>query len=127
MIKKLKVTVDGKSYEVSVDVPDEPKEVVSQPVVSSSPAPAPMDTTPVSPASTGKPAGPGDIVSPLAGRVISIGVEPGQDVKEGDHVLTLEAMKMNTFVFAPKNGKIKEIRAQVGTGVQEGDVLMVME
>ncbi len=125
MIKKLKVTVDGKSYEVSVDVPDEPKEVVSQPVVSSSPAP--VDTTPVSPSSTGKAAGPGDIVSPLAGRVISIGVEPGQDVKEGDHVLTLEAMKMNTFVFAPKNGKIKEIRAQVGTGVQEGDVLMVME
>jgi biotin carboxyl carrier protein len=66
-------------------------------------------------------------VSPLSGRVISIGVKTGQQVNEGDHVLTLEAMKMNTFVFAPKSGKIKEIKTDVGSGVQEGDVLLTME
>jgi len=37
-------------------------------------------------------------------------VKVGQEVKEGDHLLTLEAMKMNTFVFAPKAGKVLESR-----------------
>jgi biotin carboxyl carrier protein len=92
-----------------------------------SPPPATMETSHVAPSSAGKVAGSGEIVSPLAGRVISIGVEPGKDVKEGDHVLTLEAMKMNTFVFAPKAGKIKEIKTTVGEAVQEGDVLLLME
>jgi acetyl-CoA hydrolase len=41
-------------------------------------------------------------------------------VKEGDHLLTLEAMKMNTFVFAPKNGKIAEVKTAVGATVEEG-------
>jgi biotin carboxyl carrier protein len=51
-------------------------------------------------------------------------VSAGQSVKEGDHLLTLEAMKMNTFVFAPKSGKISEIKTAVGEAVEENQVLM---
>ncbi|MCG3205040.1 MAG: hypothetical protein KCHDKBKB_01757 [Elusimicrobia bacterium] len=127
MIKKLKITVDGKSYEVSVELPDEPKEVVRKTEETNAPPPTPTASPPAASSSAGKPAGPGEIVSPLAGRVISIGVELGHEVKEGDHVLTLEAMKMNTFVFAPKGGKIKEIKTTVGAAVQEGDILLLME
>lgn len=128
MIKKLKVTVDSHTYDVTVELPNEPapapvvKEASPVAAAPSEPRPAPVAPPPAAKAS-----GPGDVVSPLAGRVVSIGVEVGQQVKEGDHVLTLEAMKMNTFVFAPKAGKITEIRTQVGTGVQEGDVLLVLE
>jgi biotin carboxyl carrier protein len=51
-------------------------------------------------------------------------VVAGQTVKEGDHLLTLEAMKMNTFVFAPKSGKVAEIKTAVGDAVEENQVLM---
>ena len=44
------------------------------------------------------------MISPLAGRVTAIVAQVGQTVKENDHLLgILEAMKMNTFVFAPKD------------------------
>jgi biotin carboxyl carrier protein len=48
----------------------------------------------------------------------------GQDVKEGDHLLTLEAMKMNTFVFAPKSGKVSAVLTEVGAIAEEGQVLV---
>jgi glutaconyl-CoA/methylmalonyl-CoA decarboxylase subunit gamma len=63
----------------------------------------------------------------LAGRVTAVVVSAGQTVKEGDHLLTLEAMKMNTFVFAPRGGKVVEIKAAVGTAVEEGQSLVKIE
>jgi biotin carboxyl carrier protein len=63
----------------------------------------------------------------LAGRVTAVVVNVGQDVKEGDHLLTLEAMKMNTFVFAPRSGKVAAISVSVGTAVQEGQSLARIE
>jgi biotin carboxyl carrier protein len=50
-------------------------------------------------------------------------VASGQAVKEGDHLLTLEAMKMNTFVFAPKSGTVSELKVAVGDAVEENQVL----
>jgi biotin carboxyl carrier protein len=55
--------------------------------------------------------------------VIAIVAGAGQEVKENDHLLTLEAMKMNTFVFAPKAGKVTEIKVAVGDAVMEGQPL----
>jgi pyruvate carboxylase len=55
--------------------------------------------------------------------VTAVVVSAGQDVKEGDHLLTLEAMKMNTFVFAPRSGKVAELNVSVGSVVQEGQTL----
>jgi biotin carboxyl carrier protein len=63
------------------------------------------------------------VPSPLAGRVTAVVVTVGQEVKEGDHLVTLEAMKMNTFVFAPKSGKVAEIKTTVGSVVEEGQSL----
>jgi biotin carboxyl carrier protein len=144
MIKKLRVTVDGRPYDVTVEVPDEsdltpapaaaaqPAHPVSAPaapapVASSAPpppapVPAPAPAAPPTPAPAAA-SGPGDVPSPLAGRVIAIVVQPGQEVKENDHLLTLEAMKMNTFVFAPKAGKVAEIKVAVGDAVGEGQTL----
>ena len=65
--------------------------------------------------------------SPLAGRVTAINVEAGQAVKEGDHLLTLEAMKMNTFIMAPRDGTVKAMKAAVGDAVEEGQALVTLE
>jgi biotin carboxyl carrier protein len=62
--------------------------------------------------------------SPLAGRIIAINAQVGQAVKEGDHLVTVEAMKMNTAVPAPKSGKVAEILTTVGSAVDEGQVLL---
>ena len=48
-------------------------------------------------------------------------------MKEGEHILTLEAMKMNTFVFAPANGTISKILVSIGDAVDEGQALASME
>jgi biotin carboxyl carrier protein len=59
--------------------------------------------------------------------VTAVVVGVGQQVNEGDHLLTLEAMKMNTFVFAPRSGRVGEIKVAVGAAVQEGQVLVRLE
>jgi biotin carboxyl carrier protein len=128
MIKKLRVTVDGKSYDVTVEVPDEPgASAAAPPLLVSEPSalsqPPPFQAAPI--AKTG--AVPGAVASPLAGRVIAILVTPGQQVKEGDHLLTIEAMKMNTAVSAPKAGKVVEILTTVGAVVDEGQILARIE
>jgi biotin carboxyl carrier protein len=123
MIKKLRVTVDGKSYEVTVEVGDEPgASIPVSPPSASAPA-APPPPAPVARSS----AGPGEVRSPLAGRIIAINVQPGQEIKEGDSLLTVEAMKMNTAVTAPKTGKVTEILTTVGAAVDEGQILARIE
>ncbi|HZR16560.1 MAG TPA: biotin/lipoyl-containing protein [Verrucomicrobiae bacterium] len=133
MIKRLRVTVDGHTYDVTVEMADEQP---AQAAPLSAPPPLPAAPPPISPPSaspppapapsapTPGPTTPGDVPSPLAGRVTAIVVAAGQSVKEGDHLLTLEAMKMNTFVFAPKSGSVAEIKAAVGDAVEEHQVLM---
>lgn len=137
MIKRLRVTVDGNTYDVTVEMGDDQQGQAAAasvgsapPVIPASPppvpAPPPSAPAPVAqpaPSAAG-PAGPGEVPSPLAGRVTAVVVVAGQTVKEGDHLLTLEAMKMNTFVFAPKSGKVAEIKTAVGDAVEENQVLM---
>jgi len=132
MIKRLRVTVDGTSYDVTVELPEEastPTAAAPAPVLSA-PQPRPATAAPA-PASTpapkpAGPSGPGDVPSPLAGRVAAVIVQAGQEVKEGDHLITLEAMKMNTFVFAPRGGKVTTVHTEVGAAVDEGQVLVTI-
>lgn len=140
MIKKLRVTVDGRPFDVTVEVTDElAGENVPMPApIRGEPAPTTIPPTaavvPNQPSPSSIPAGspvktgsvPGDVPSPLAGRVITVVVKVGQEVNANDHLLTLEAMKMNTFVFAPRNGKVTEIKVLVGDAVDEGQALVTI-
>jgi biotin carboxyl carrier protein len=128
MIKKLRVTVDGKFYDVTVELDDDvpasmpvaPPPILGAATVAPAPAPPPVPAA-------GAAAGPGDVPSPLAGRVTAVNVTAGQEVKEGDHLVTLEAMKMNTFVMAPRPGKVKDVKVEVGTAVEEGQTLVILD
>ena len=127
MIKRLRVTVDGKSFDVTVDLSEETSSagVTAPPPSPVPPRPATVEGSPAPPLPLM--AGPAasvavDVPSPLSGRVIAIVVKTDQDVKEGDHLVTLEAMKMNTFVFAPKSGKVM-IKTEEGAVVVEGQAL----
>ena len=130
-MKKLRVTVDGTVFEVTVEIPDE---VGQAPAAAPAPAPAappaPAATPPPAPAPAPAPAGhgPGDVRSPMAGKLVSIDVQVGQTVAEGAQVATVEAMKMNTFVNAHKAGRVVSVSAKKpGEPVEEGEALAVVE
>ena len=121
-MKRLRITVEGKTYEVTVELPNET--TGSAPVASagvSSPASSPLAASALSNAA------PGVVVSPLGGNLVAINVKVGQAVKAGEQLATLEAMKMNTYINAPADGKVAEILVEVGTAVQEGQGLIRIE
>jgi acetyl-CoA/propionyl-CoA carboxylase biotin carboxyl carrier protein len=63
------------------------------------------------------------IVSPLQGVLSDIRVKPGQDVKEGQVIFIVQAMKMENEITAPRDGTVNEIRVENGVNVQTGTVL----
>ena len=135
---KLNITVDGKAYEVEVEVapPEHPiygvgGYVPMSPVRVPAPPPAPPPAVPA-PAAAGQAPGPAvseDKVcrSPISGIVVRATAQPGQQIQVGDTVLVLEAMKMETDITAPVAGKIKSITVKVGDSVQGGQVLVEFE
>ncbi len=130
-MKKLRITVGEKVYEVTVESLDETGRpslpaAYSRPVVSSASV-SPSAASPSKPHAHAAPAGPGDVASPLAGKIMSVAVEVGAQVAQGDLVATIEAMKMNTFVHATKAGKVTAVKVNAGDAVQEGDVLLTIE
>jgi oxaloacetate decarboxylase alpha subunit/pyruvate carboxylase subunit B len=121
--RHLRVTVAGRVYDVQV----EPAGEADGPAAGSGPGPAaPLPWARLAPAPA--PSGCGEPVpSPLAGRLVSIDVAVGAAVTEGTQLATIEALKMNTFLFSPRAGRVAEIRARPGEDVEEGSVLLILE
>ena len=71
-------------------------------------------------------AGEGTIYPPMPGRIISIKVKEGDEVKIGSPILILEAMKMQNEIASPVDGTVKEIRAEEGSLVEAKDVMVVI-
>ena len=69
----------------------------------------------------------GIIKAPLVGQVVSIKINPGDSVSQGDVLLIIEAMKMENEIRAPKTGTIKEVRVAKGEKVKMGDILVIIE
>ncbi|XOF32369.1 MAG: biotin/lipoyl-containing protein [Candidatus Electrothrix sp. YB6] len=69
----------------------------------------------------------GDIRAPFAGNVCAINVKIDQEVAEGDQVVVLEAMKMQTPLAAEVSGKVTTINAKVGDALQPGDKILKIE
>jgi len=74
-----------------------------------------------------KPADPKMILSFIPGTVVEIFVSPGQNVKQGDLLLILDAMKMKNRLKCPMDGKIKAIVASTGDRVSKGALLIELE
>jgi pyruvate carboxylase len=74
-----------------------------------------------------EPGNPRHVGSPMPGMVTQVAVEPGEEVAAGQKLLTLEAMKMETTLYAERPGRIAEVLAQVGTRVEAGDLLIRLE
>jgi biotin carboxyl carrier protein len=68
-----------------------------------------------------------EIIAPMPGKVVRVLVQSGDEVKIGEGVIIVEAMKMQNEMKSPKDGVVKEIRVQAGDTVNGGDVLAVIE
>ena len=113
------ITVDGNEYVVKVN---EGGDVTQLAAVNG----APLSLGGAAGAGAAAPvaAGGGEpVASPLAGNIFKVLVQPGDQVAEGDLVLILEAMKMETEVRAPKAGTIGSVSAKEGNAVKVGDTL----
>jgi pyruvate carboxylase len=73
------------------------------------------------------PAKPGDIGAPMPGVVSTVAVELHQLVKKGDRLLVMEAMKMQSTVYAPVDGKVTQVLVQPGRHVEAKDLLLEIE
>ena len=72
------------------------------------------------------PADPGQVGAPMPGKIVSIAAKEGDTVEEGDPILTLEAMKMETVVRAPRAGLIVEIFVREGQTLAVADLVAVI-
>jgi biotin carboxyl carrier protein len=121
---KLRITIDGKNYEVDVEVEEsEPQLPVHAPYV---PAVAPLAPPVAAPRGGTDAAGSDDKVcrSPIAGVIVSINVRESQQVKTDDPLFVLEAMKMETTITSPVDGTVKTLNVAAGESVQPGQVLV---
>jgi biotin carboxyl carrier protein len=129
---KLKITVHGVAYEVDVEVLDAKDEMrrAASPLppaphdAPTIPGPVPM-AGPVPGSTTAVPAtGTGGVASPIAGTVLEVKVKVGDQVDQGQTLLVIEAMKMETAIAAPGAGQIKAVLVAAGDAVRENQTLV---
>lgn len=139
-MKKLLINVDGKQYEVEVEVVSDDEDAILPPYYRQSVPKVEMphsvapgaDSVPVPSASasknkTKKPVDSKSLTSPINGIVLEIPVSVGQSVKENEVVVVLEAMKMKTNISAPFAGTIKSIEVKANDNIEAGQVLVTFK
>lgn len=125
-----KVTLNGKIYEVEVEKGEAviqseyeaalPQSAPAAATVGQAPVQtaAPAQSAPVAAASANA------IVAPMPGTINAVKVTSGQQVKKGDVLVILEAMKMENEIYAEKDGKVGQVFVQKGASVQTGTALV---
>jgi methylmalonyl-CoA carboxyltransferase small subunit len=127
---KLKVTVDGKVYEVEVEVaePESPQPGYVPPVAPAR-LPGAVPVTPPPAAASRAPVADESKVSrsPISGVVVRVSAQVGQTIHVNDVLIVLEAMKMETVITSPVAGKVARVNVNIGDAVQAGQVLAEFE
>ena len=112
------VVVNGTSFIVEFKKNESKKVKAARPV-------APTTTTVA--AAPAQPAGAATVKSPLPGSIVKVMVKPGDSVKKGDTLLTMESMKMENIVASEYTGTVKNVLVQPGQNVMQDDKLVESE
>lgn len=135
-MKKLRISVDGKQYDVEVEVLlDDDDQILpsyyqqSPPVnFGNRPAPAPAPAMPQRQKKQNTHTGDDKTVtSPINGTVLEIPIAVGQEVSENQTLIVLEAMKMKTNISSPFPGEVASIKIKVGDNIESGQVLVTFK
>jgi methylmalonyl-CoA carboxyltransferase small subunit len=128
---KLQINIDGRQYEADIEVLEEeqretvaakPTRHVAKHAHTQAAAPPAHEEPAAATASNAK-----VCKSPIAGIVVSVLVKVGQDVKVGDSLVVLEAMKMESNVSSTHAGHVKAVHVAQGSSVKKGQVLVEFE
>lgn len=138
--KVANVEVNGIDFEVELENAVAAAKPVVRPAAAHTSAPAakPASAAPAAAAASapaakpaasagGSSAGKYAVKAPLPGTINDIKVSVGQEVKKGQTVVILEAMKMENNIDTERDGKVAEVRVQKGDAVMEGAVLVTIE
>jgi biotin carboxyl carrier protein len=133
MMRHLRITVDGRVYDVVVEDVTQasgpvtttplPGPLVAQPEGARVPAAASAPAAAASPPVAG---GPDNRLAPLAGVVLEVSVKIGDKVEVDDPLLVLEAMKMKTVIGAHKAGEVTAIHVKPGDAVDADQALVTI-
>ncbi|CAH2214519.1 biotin/lipoyl-containing protein [Tepidibacter aestuarii] len=119
-MKKYRINLNGKAYEVEVE------EITgSESQTETKSAPKKVEKIKSIPSKKTSTQGE-DVKAPMPGTIVSVKVNEGDNVKAGDVLLVLEAMKMENEIVAPIDGKIISINTSKGASVAGGDVLITI-
>lgn len=129
-MKRFRVNVDGQFFEVEVE---EIEAGAAAPVKTAAnltpPASPSVTTAPKKTAAPAKPVtngAPNSIKAPMPGSILSVKVNEGDQVKAGQVLLILEAMKMENEIVAPKDGVINKIYIATGQSVSTNDPMIAL-
>jgi glutaconyl-CoA/methylmalonyl-CoA decarboxylase subunit gamma len=131
-MRNFRVNVNGRIYDVSVDELAQSnnqaiQQLQPQPVMEKESTITQQETSAVKASSpVSLDAGDKPVVAPLSGVIIDLKVKPGDQVKFGQVLLTLEALKMENEIVAPEAGMVKATFVQIGSSVNVGDVLLTL-
>ena len=125
-----KVVVNGIPFDVEMQNSQLSEDNLPNVTTTAAPAAAPAAPVAAAPAATeAAPSGAGEgtpVKAPLPGVVTKINVSVGQQVKKGENVLVLEAMKMENNITAEADGTVSGIAVKAGDSVLEGAVLLTI-
>lgn len=119
-MKIYKVKVNGKVYEVELEAVTESDKSIKEEVVPSvqkeeRPVPTPTSI------------GGNQVLAPIGGKVLDVKVSINQQVKKGDTLLIIEAMKLENEVKSQFDGKVVDIKVSKDASVNNKDLLMIIE
>lgn len=134
MMKKFLIRVNGKQYEVEVEeiknTTSQPQPSNPQPQVQTAPQAAPKVEEKAPQAAEPKKVvaqeGQEVVKAPMPGTILNINVKEGDNVKKGQILLILEAMKMENEIVAPEDGTVASINVSAGQSVEAGDLLATL-
>jgi biotin carboxyl carrier protein len=131
-MRKFIINVNNKEYQVDVEEVGEVAQTAPKKQAAPAQAPtAPKAAAPKAAAPVSAPAAASadqEVVdSPMPGNIWKILVKEGQEVKENDVLLILEAMKMENEITSPKDGVVTSILTQEGAAVNTGDKLVLID
>ncbi len=127
-MKNLRITVNGKTYDVQVEELSEGSAVSAPAAPVSAPAPAaqPAQTAPAAEAPAAAPAASADgeeILCPMPGTILSINVKAGEKISEGDVIVVFEAMKMENEIKAPRDCTVLSVDVSKDDTVETGTLI----